>query len=102
MITAILVTIYAEIKVLKYATSSEDDACRMLVEDWKKGKIIWECSDTNLAFSKSWLDAYGLEPISDLCDKQYENNVRVVTWHYCGESESEHQIVSCYFVHSTK
>lgn len=102
MITAVLINLDAESKILKFNTDSEEEACKLLLEDWINGKIVWSYQDTNLAFSKEWLKKYGFEPLSDIYDKQYENEVRIVTWHYCGESESDDHIVSCYLIHSNK
>jgi len=100
MITAVLINIDAESKILKYDTNSEEEACKLLINDWIKKKIKWSYPETNLAFSKEWLTENGLEPISDYYEKTYENEVRYITWHYCGERESDDQIVHCYFIHS--
>ena len=102
MITAVLINMDAETKILKYDTTSEEDAFNFLLDDWINGKIVWSYPDTNLAIDKNWLKKYGSEPLSDYYDKQYENGVRVVTWHYCGERESDDHIVSCYLIHSIK
>lgn len=102
MITAVMINSNAESKILKFYTESEEEACKILVDDWIKGKIVWSYPDTNLAFNKEWLMKNGLEPLSDCYERQYENGVRFVTWHYCGERESDDHIVSCYFIHSNK
>ena len=102
MITGVLINLNAESKILRFNTDSEEEACKLLIEDWKNGKIVWEYPDTNIAFSKDWLKKYGLEPLSDYYEKQFENEVRFVTWHYCGERESDDEIVTCYFIHSKK
>lgn len=90
-------------KILKYDTTSEDEACNFLIQDWKLGKIKWEYDYTNAAFTCEWLDKYGMEPMGSDYTPQYENGVRVVEW-YCanGPSESDDEIVWGYFLHTTK
>ena len=102
MITAVLINLDAESKILKFNTESEDEAFKLLVQDWISGKIEWSNPDMNVAFSKDWLKKYGFEPLSDHYVKQYDNEVRVFTWHYCGEREADDHIVSCYMIHSIK
>jgi len=101
MITLMLVNMTAEVKILKYDTDSEEEVCRLMIEDWKAQKIRWEYEDTNHAFEKEWLEKYGMDPMSEDYTPQYENGVRVVEW-YCmnGVKESDDQIVWGYFLHT--
>jgi hypothetical protein len=102
MITAVLINLDAESKILKFNTDSEEEAFKLLLEDWINGKIVWSFEDSNIAFSKDWLKKNGYEPFSDTFTKQYENGVRVVEWHYCGEREADDHIIACYLIHSIK
>lgn len=102
MITVMLVSMGAEVKILKYDTDSDEEACRLLVEDWKAGNVKWEFEDTNHAFDREWLERYGMDPMSRDYTPQYENGVRKVEW-YCsiGPKESDDEIVWGYFLHTT-
>jgi len=103
MITVMLVSMYAEVKILKYDTDSEDEACRLLIEDWKARNIKWEFDSTNEAFDREWLEKYGMDPITYDFTPQYENGVRVVEW-CCvsGPYESDDEIICGYFLHTRK
>ena len=102
MITAVLINTTAESKILKFNTDSEEEALELLLKDWINGKIVWENDDCNLSFSKNWLKDYGYEPLSNIYSKEYENGVRLVEWHCCGDREADDDIVACYLIHSIK
>ena len=102
MITVMLVNMSAEVQILRYDTDSEEEACQLLIDDWKIGKVKWELCFTNEAFSREWLEKYGMDPMGDNYTPQYENEVRMVEW-YCvtGPKESDDEIVWGYFLHTT-
>lgn len=102
MITVILLNSNAETKILQYDTESEEEACKRFIEEWKQRKIIWDHEETNLAFTKEWLDKYSLESLEDHYEKQYEKNVRIVSWYYLGQSESDDEFVTGFLIHSEK
>lgn len=91
----------AEVKILKYGNDSVEEACHLLIEDWKSGKIEWEYEETNKVFNRDWLEKYGTDPISQDYTPQYENGVRVLEW-YCssGPKEGNDEIVLGYFLHT--
>lgn len=89
MITVMLVSRYAEVKIFKYDTDSEEEACDLLIDDWQSQKIKWEFDYTNEAFDKKWLEKYGMEPMSEYFTPQYENGVRLVEWYCTGAEESD-------------
>ena len=98
-----LVSMAAEVRILKYDTDSEKEACRLLVDDWKAGKVKWEFEDTNHAFDREWLEKYGDDPMSESYMPQYENGVRTVEWYCCnGPNESDDEIVWGYFFHTIR
>ena len=102
MITVMLIDMFAEVKILKYDTDSEEEACHLLIEDWKKGEIEWEFEDTNQAFDREWLEENGMDPISEGYAPEYENGVRTVEWYCCnGPKESDDVIAWGYFLHTT-
>ena len=98
MITVFLINMNAEVIIRHYETSSEEDACRLLVTDWQEGKINWEYENTNEAFTKEFLDELlDLELTS--FSPQYQNGVRFMEWYCGGENKSNDEIVWIYFIH---
>ncbi len=98
MITVLLVNMNAETIIRRYDTNSFDEALKLLLDDWMSGKIVWEFDDTNKAISPEWLKQYG-QPEEDI-EIMIEENVVIHTWHYCGERESDDEIVSAFMVKS--
>ena len=98
MITVLLVNGNSEVKIFRYKTDSVAKACRMLVEDWKAGKIEWEWWGANEAFTKDWLMEYGYPPE---IGPHKELGVTKYEWHCIqGECESDEEEVYGYFVKS--
>ena len=101
MLTVLLVNMCAEVKVLKYDTTSTKDASQRLIEDWKAGDITWDYDDCNASFTPSWLEKHGMEPLGQHYTPLYDNGVRIIEWRCCiGDDESDDQIVCGYFVPS--
>ncbi len=100
MITIVLVSMMNEVNIRRYDTNSFDEAAEFLVDDWIAGKIVWEWEETNEKLSADWMEKYGY-PIEDFepeIDKETE--VCTLTWHYCGETDGDDEIVYGYFVKS--
>jgi len=101
MITVLLVNMCAEVKVLKYDTTSDNDAARRLIEDWKAGNIRWDYDDCNAAFTPDWLEKYGMEPLGEDYTPLHDNGVRIIEWRCCmGTNDADDQIVCGYLVPS--
>lgn len=100
MITILLVNIVNEVIIRRYDTNSFDEAAKTLVNDWIKGKIAWEWEETNVKINAKWIQEYGYptEDSEPRIDKATE--VCTLTWHYCGETDGDDEIVSGYFVKS--
>lgn len=62
------------------------------------GEIVWEFEDTNNAISPDWLKRYK-QPSEDI-EIMIGQDVVIHTWHYCGERESDDEIVSAFMVKS--
>lgn len=100
MITVLLVSDWLETRPLRYDTDSFDEAAVRLVDDWFAGRIRWEAEEVQTAFSPQWLQANGYP--GNNCEPQIHRETGIVTyvWHWCGEEESDDQVVYGYFIKS--
>jgi len=89
----------AETIIRRYETNSFDNALELLLEDWISGKIVWEFEDTSKTITPEWLRQYG-QPSEEI-EIMVKEDVVIHTWHYCGERESDDEIVSAFMVKST-
>ena len=100
MITALIVNDFAEIHIFHYDTNSEEEAVRLLGEDWASGNVKFEVGDEPGAFGPEWVRDSIEHELNDLIP-QYENGVRTMHF-YCaiGPHERDDRQAWVYFVHS--
>lgn len=98
MITVILVNMMQETRIRRYDTNSFDEAAVALADDWIDGKIVWDWEDTNEKLNAEWMRKSGY-PTQD-CTPDFEDEVYILTWHYCGSSEIDDEIVIGHFIKS--
>lgn len=100
MITVLLVNIINEVITRRYNTNSFDHAARLLVQDWMDGKFVWNWEDTNEKITPKWIEEYGIPTTACEPNINRETEVCSLTWHYCGETDGDDEIVTAYFVKS--
>lgn len=102
MITVILVNVTHEAITRRYDTNSFDEAVEDLVDDWVGGEIIWDWEETNERLSPEWMErnGYPFDGFEPQIDKETE--VCSYTWHCCGETDGDDEIVYGYFIKSAR
>ena len=92
-----LINQVGEVKIRRYDTDFESDACRLLVDDWKLNSMGWEWEPSNIAFSSELLESQ-FDLLLNAQTPQYENGIRVMEWYSVGDSESDDEIIQTYFI----